>query len=515
VTDPSGGPHPPGGILGAEPRAGVCLHFTSLPGGHGIGDIGDAALAFLDDLCAMRLRVWQFLPVGPTGYGDSPYQSLSTFAGNEMLVGLDPLVREGLLQADELGPLARLPRATVDYAGLIPGKRALLDRAAARLVAKPGAARAEFEEFRHRHRSAWLRDYALFRVLKTLHGERAWPEWGGAYVHREPEALRRIEQEHAAAIRDIEAAQFLFDRQWQRLRDRAGAQGIRLFGDLPMYIALDSADAWSRPDLLQIDPDGRPTQVAGVPPDYFSADGQLWGNPLYDWAGQAATGFDWWIGRVAAAAARCDLLRVDHFRGFESYWAVPRGAATARNGAWRPGPRDALFEALEDVLGRLPIVAEDLGVITREVAALRHRHAIPGMRVLQFELADQGFRLADIAADCVCYTGTHDNDTTLGWFRGSPGDLRTQAEVEATRQRVLEFTGGAPETVAADLIRLAFDSPARLAIAPMQDFLGLGSEARLNRPGTTQDNWRWRLAREQLSPAFLDTVAGWVESSSR
>jgi 4-alpha-glucanotransferase len=284
---------------------------------------------------------------------------------------------------------------------------------------------------------------------------------------------------------------------------------------MPIYIALDSADAWAHPEMLQIDQDGKPSRVAGVPPDYFSEHGQLWGNPLYDWAYHKQSGFKWWIERTRHAAQQAHLVRIDHFRGFESFWAVPYGAKTAKDGKWIPGPGDALFLALEQTLGKLPIVAEDLGVITPEVDALREDHGIPGMVVLQFEVADPEFDFDSIEVNSVCYTGTHDNDTTAGWFRGSGDDTRTAEEIETTRVNTLERTGGTANTIHWDLIRLAFSSRSTIAVAPMQDFLGLGSEARLNRPGTTANNWRWRMQADALQPRLVEEVAEIVRSTSR
>jgi 4-alpha-glucanotransferase len=503
--------------LSGRRGAGVGLHVSSLPGPHGIGDIADAALGFLENLRAMGLGVWQFLPTGPTAYGDSPYQPLSAFAGNENLVGVGPLVRAGLVRPDETAALERLPAARVDYGALIPAKRAVLDRAAERFVGRAtnGRMRTAYEEFLHRHDAAWLDDYALFRILKARHGERPWPEWDAAFVHREAAALDSVRNAAGDAIERLKFIQFLFDQQWRTLRSRAGELGARLFADMPIYIALDSADAWAHPEMLRVDRNGRPSHVAGVPPDYFSEHGQLWGNPLYDWDYHAANGYRWWIDRLRHAADMADLVRIDHFRGFEAYWSVPVDAGTARDGCWEPGPGAALFDALRAAIGDLPIVAEDLGVITSAVDALRHRYRIPGMKVLQFAVGDPEFRLEDMDENCICYTGTHDNDTTLGWFKGAHGDTRTADEVMATRTAVLQLTGGSAQTIHRDLIRLAFSSPARLAVAPMQDYLGLGSEARLNIPGTTQNNWRWRVLREQLTPDFFASVREMVAAAAR
>lgn len=507
---------PVAAVLPASPRAGVGLHFTSLPSPYGIGDIGDAALAFVDALAEMKLLVWQFLPTGPTAYGDSPYQPLSAFAGNENLIGLEPLVREGLLAQEEIDELRDLPADTVDYGAVIPRKGALLKRAAERFGQQGSPAlKADYARFLEDHGDAWLSDYALYRILKRQHNERPWTDWAPQYVRRDPEALSAARARYAEDIACTSILQFFFDQQWQRLRAHARTRRVRLFGDMPIYIALDSADAWANPEILRIDASGQPFDVAGVPPDYFSEDGQLWGNPLYDWALHEEQGFRWWVERMRHAARLNDLVRIDHFRGFEAYWAVPFGAETAKAGRWEPGPGDALFEAMEQAFGVLPIIAEDLGVITPEVDALRHRHGIPGMVVLQFDVSEADFDPAAVSPNSVCYTGTHDNDTTVGWFAGGEDDTRTDEERQATRENVLRLTGGAPETIHLDLIELAFATRAQLAIAPMQDFLGLGSEARINVPGTTGNNWRWRLTPEQFSPELRLGIARLVEACGR
>jgi len=503
-------------ILPSGKKAGVGMHFASLPGPYGIGDIGDSALAFIDKLASMNIDVWQFLPTGPTAYGDSPYQPLSAFAGNEMLIGIEPLIRRGLLDTGETEVLTGLSSESVDYGQLIPKKRALLTRAAERFSSTADLEmKAAYELFLSLHSSRWLSDYAAYRILKTQHNERPWPAWGSSFVHREPEAMRQVLESHRKDIENVKITQFLFDQQWQTLKRYAHENQVFLFADMPIYIALDSADAWAHPEILLIDRNGRPSHVAGVPPDYFSADGQLWGNPLYDWSYHESNGYQWWIERMQHAAKQSDLVRIDHFRGFESFWSVQFGAETAREGQWLPGPRDLLFDAMQAVLGSLPIVAEDLGVITPEVEGLRDRHKIPGMKVLQFEVADPAFGPADIEKNCVCYTGTHDNDTTVGWFNGGDQDTRSAQEIIETRQNALKVTAGTPETIHLDMIRLAFNSEAGLAIAPMQDFLGLGSDARLNIPGTTLNNWCWRVSEEQLSPELCESIADLVEETSR
>lgn len=497
-------------------RAGVGLHITSLPGRYGIGEIGQQARDFVDLMLEMQLGVWQFLPTGPTAYGDSPYQPLSTFAGNELLIDIGELLGMQLLGDDEAAELTALPDAFVDYGALIPIKNRLLHQAAGRFATTADAAlRSACAAFVAEHDAVWLHDYALFRILKSQHGERPWPEWAPEYVHREAAALRALEKEEAPRIAAIKTIQFLFHHQWQQLRDYANSRGIRLFGDMPIYIALDSADAWANREILKIDADGRPDHVAGVPPDYFSEDGQLWGNPLYDWDTHAANGYRWWIERMRASATLADIVRIDHFRGFESYWSVPAEADTARHGSWEPGPGDAIFDAMKEALGTLPIVAEDLGVITPAVEDLRNRHQIPGMIVLQFDVADADFEFSTIAENSVCYTGTHDNDTTAGWFRGSPGDLRTASEIKRTQQAALDMTGGSAATIHFDMVRLAFSSNSNLAIAPLQDYLGLGSEARINTPGKPGNNWRWRVAAAQITKGVRRQVRDLVAASGR
>ena len=506
----------PHSVLSIERKAGIGIHFSSLPGRYGIGDIGDSAQAFISELVKMQLSVWQFLPTGPTAYGDSPYQPLSAFAGNELLIGLEPLIRIGLITADEAEPLASLPRHSVDYGELIPKKHALLNKATSRFTRRADAEQqAQYEAFLARHGEQWLDDYALYRCLKSKHGERPWPEWEMPYVHRNPDAIRQARESGREEIEHTRVLQFLFDQQWQALHRCATDKGIRLFGDMPIYIAHDSADAWAHPEILRMDRDGRPSHVSGVPPDYFSEDGQLWGNPLYDWDFHAANGYQWWVERMRHSATMTDMVRIDHFRGFEAFWSIPVESETARIGEWEPGPGDGLFEAMRDGLGNLPIVAEDLGVITPAVDALRNRHRIPGMKVLQFEVGDPDFQLDQVKGNCVCYTGTHDNDTTVGWFQGGNDDTRTPQEIIKAQENALRLTGGTPETIHTDMIRFAFSSKARLAIAPMQDFLGLGTEARLNLPGTTSNNWRWRLLAEQHTQGFCEAVAKLVSDSSR
>ncbi|NND61082.1 MAG: 4-alpha-glucanotransferase [Gammaproteobacteria bacterium] len=499
-----------------KPCAGVCLHLTSLPGPYGIGELGAAAFDFIDTLAKMRLQVWQILPAGPTGFGDSPYQPLSDRAGNEMLIDVAALVDDGLLEPDDLDTLRELPVDTVDFAALLPRKTAILGLAASRFSGRASAAlKLAYQDFIEAHDARWLRDYARFRALKDCNGQKSWTTWSSPVRDRDPAAMRRFEKAARQAIENVRICQFLYYRQWRKLRAYARKQGVQLFGDLPIYVAPDSVDAWTSRELLHMNDDGTPRLVAGVPPDYFSADGQLWGNPVYNWPAHAENGFQWWLDRLRHALAQTDLLRIDHFRGFESYWAVPGAATSARDGEWLPGPGNALFDAIRDALGLDSIVAEDLGLITAEVETLRRQHGLPGMKVLQFELAREDFNLADIKADCVCYTATHDSDTTRGWLNGSPGDTRKRSEIRTTKKRALQFTAGTAKSIHRDLIRLAFSSEARLAIAPMQDYLGLGSSARLNKPGNPENNWRWRMRDDHMDDVLIADIANCVSLAGR
>lgn len=467
-----------------ERCSGILLHPTSLPGPHGIGDLGEEAHRLVDAIADAGCRLWQVLPLGPTGLGDSPYQSLSSFAGNPALIALAPLVEEGLLDPKDAEPPAFDPRRVDNTAACAWKERALalaferFDKGGkADLAAEHGA----FETWA----ASWLPEFALFVALKGAHEGAAWTAWPEPLRLRRPEALASARTRLAREIRKAVFAQFVFFRQWVRLRKRAAARMVRIVGDLPIFTALDSADVWASPELFHLDTHGHPTVVAGVPPDYFSRTGQLWGNPLYRWEAHAEDGFQWWIGRLRAATALVDRVRLDHFRGLCAYWEVPRGSATAASGRWIPGPGAALLTALESALGALPLLAEDLGDISEDVHALREQFSLPGMKVLQFAFTGQNnaFLPHRYAPNCVVYTGTHDNDTTPGWWRtASP-------EVRAFAKRYLRSDGS---DIAGDLIRAAWSSVASYAIVPMQDLLRLGSEARMNNPGTTRGNWSWR-----------------------
>jgi 4-alpha-glucanotransferase len=469
----------------------------------------------MDWMQAQNLSVWQFLPTGPTGFGDSPYQPLSVFAGNPLLIDLETLVDWELLSRAEAGAGLRHTDGPVDYARVQAVKQPLVDRAAERLRRMGDSTLGrEFADFCVTHGATWLDDFAAFDVLKARHGQRAWPVWGGPAVDHKRGAVAACRRDHGTAWERARVIQFLFARQWLALREQARRRGIVLFGDVPIYMALDCAEAWARPELLALDDDFQPVAVAGVPPDYFSQDGQLWGNPLYRWDVHRAEGFRWWIARLRHALEAADLVRLDHFRGFDAYWSVPGGATTAREGHWEPGPQRALFDALAAALGRVACVAEDLGMITESVVALRKAYALPGMQVLQFLVDQLEFNRDAIEEDCVCYTGTHDNDTTAGWFGGSAGRVVGEA-LAALRAVVKRNVEGAEESIHKAMITLCFNTRSRMAIAPLQDYLGLGSEARFNTPGQPGGNWRWRLSEAELDRAATGWVADLVAGTGR
>ncbi|ADI13740.1 4-alpha-glucanotransferase [Truepera radiovictrix] len=484
-----------------ERAAGLLLHPTSLPGGHGIGDLGAAAYRWVDFLAAAEQHLWQVLPLGPTGYGDSPYQSFSAFAGNPYLISLDKLVEAGLLAASALADAPAFPEGRVDYGQVIPFKLELLSRAFEHFRAHASPSQeASFERFCEAQRY-WLDDYARFMALKDHHDGRPWNAWDEDLRTRKKRALARFEAEHEDAVLRYKVWQWMFYEQWFALRLYANEKGIKIIGDIPIFIAFDSADAWANPELFYFDKAGNPEVVAGVPPDYFSATGQRWGNPLYRWKKMEKRGFAWWIARFRSSLDFYDLIRVDHFRGFESYWEIPAEEPTAERGRWVKGPGQALFDALKAALGELPIIAEDLGIITPEVEKLRDDNALPGMKVLQFAFAADGadpYLPHNYTRNCVVYTGTHDNDTTLGWYRSAP---------EAERDFVRRYLGRDDSAVPWELIRLAYGSVAKYAIIPLQDVLSLGSEARMNTPGAAQGNWSWRLREGQLAPWVAPALA--------
>ncbi len=474
--------------------SGILLHPTSLPGRYGIGDLGPAAYAFADFLHETGQGIWQVLPLGPTGYGDSPYQCFSAFAGNPLLISPDLLVEAGHLAPADVAEVPAFPAAAVDYGPVIEYKTRLL-RLAFENWQRAGSDRqdGEFAAFCESKRS-WLEDYALFMALKDAHGGAIWSTWEQDIATRQPEAMAHWTRVLANEIMRYKYLQYQFYRQWAALRGYAAERGIRVVGDIPIFVARDSADVWSHPDLFYLDDGGNPTVVAGVPPDYFSATGQLWGNPLYRWKRMAQTGYSWWIERFSATFELVDIVRVDHFRGFEGYWEVPATEKTAERGAWMKGPGADLFIAVEKALGRLPIIAEDLGLITPPVVELRDRFEFPGMRILQFGFASDArdpFLPHNYIPNCVVYTGTHDNDTTLGWFNTAP---------DKERAAVLDYFGTNGHDLSWDFIRWLFASVADTAVVPLQEVLSLGPEARMNYPSRLGGNWSWRFPDGALTP---------------
>jgi 4-alpha-glucanotransferase len=488
--------------------SGILLHPTSLPGPYGIGDLGPAAYAWVDTLVRAGQKWWQILPLGPTGYGDSPYQCFSAFAGNPYLVSPDTLVQDGLIAASDLAGLT-FPEDRVDFGPVIKFKISLLEAAWEHF--KHGAAaqfKGPYEAFCS-EAADWLDDYGLFMALKDAHGGGTWLDWPLPLKRRDDSALSKARAELAEGIQQHKFRQFLFFRAWRALKAHANAQGVRLIGDIPIFVSSDSADVWAHPEIFLLDEQRQPVAVAGVPPDYFSKTGQLWGNPLYNWEMLKATGYDWWVSRFRATLAQVDLVRLDHFRGFVAYWRIPAGMPTAEIGEWEPGPGAEFLASLRQVLGGLPIIAEDLGIITPEVEALRDGFNLPGMRILQFAFGgatEDRFLPHTYEHNTVVYTGTHDNDTTRGWYAAA-----TKPECDFCRR----YLGRDGSDITWDLIRLAWSSVANLAVAPMQDVLDLGSEARMNLPGRPSGNWSWRFRASAVTPQVVARLAELTNLYSR
>lgn len=474
-------------------RAGILLHPTSLPGRYGIGNIGADARRLIPWLAEAGQQLWQMCPLGPTGYGDSPYQALSAFAGNPLLVSLDDLVDEGLLVSTEVAD-AECASGSVDYARVIDRHVPLLEQAALRLAArsKNDPLQKDFAAFCEREQS-WLEDWVLYAALKDEAGGAPWNEWDRDLAHRNPAALEQARDRLRTELHIHRCVQFLFARQWHRLREHARGAGIAIIGDLPIFAAYDSAECWARPDLFQLDDDGVPVAVAGVPPDYFSTTGQRWGNPLYDWSRHESEQFAWWISLLTDRFRMFDIMRIDHFRGFEAYWRIPWGAPTAESGEWVPAPGEHLFQRVRDVLGSVAIIAEDLGVITPGVVHLMNRFGFPGMKILQFGFDsgdDNDYLPHDYSPHSVVYTGTHDNNTVCGWVENAaPDDL----------DLAMRYMNSDGQEVSWDFVRTALASVSDTAIIPMQDVLGLGAEARMNIPGTLGGNWQWRMRNDDLN----------------
>ncbi len=503
--------------------SGILLHPSSLPALYGIGDLGPQSYRFIDWLASTGCKLWQILPLGPTGYGDSPYQCFSAFAGNPYLLSPDEMLADGLLTQDDLDgmkdpPAARDPsvRLKINFGLLIPKKLDLLQKAFSRFQSSPEYLRKSFDSFCAENAS-WLDDFALFMALKEANGGGAWNGWPEAVRSRKKTAMTKARKELAespstalrTSIRRYSFYQFLFFRQWNKVRAYAHEKGIQIIGDIPIYVAYDSADVWAHPDLFFLDENGSPTVVAGVPPDGFSATGQLWGNPLYNWEVHKKEGYAWWLSRVHASLQFIDILRFDHFRGFAGYYEIPADHPTAENGRWVTGPGQDLFRAVDKYLGDglitpgtgLPIIAEDLGLVTPDVTELLHAFDLPGMKVLQFGFSgmDNPFLPHHYIPNCVAYTGTHDNDTAFGWFATAPEHEREFAKC---------YLGVDGHDFAWDLIRAVWRSVAVFAITPMQDVLGLDGEARMNFPSTLGGNWEWRMnesdLREDLAAGLRD-----------
>lgn len=501
--------------------SGVLVHPTSFPGRFGIGDLGPEAYRFVDWLAGAGQKWWQVLPLNPIDAGNSPYQSPSAFAGNPLLVSPEAMYDDGLvteedLRAAEIESNPDQPRANYDLAR--ERKRPLWAKAEQtfRELPEDHPLQQEFRAFAT-SQAGWLNDTALFMALKDANEGRSWTTWN-SYVDHRHYADAEARTVLGERIFHYRFQQFLFARQWNSLRSYAAAKGVKILGDAPIYVAQDSSDVWSNRRFFQLDEAGHPRQVAGVPPDYFSSTGQLWNNPLYDWAAMDQDEYRWWIARLRAVLQSVDIVRLDHFRGFEAYWSVPAGHKTAELGMWVPGPRDRLFRAIRDALcteedRRLPILAEDLGTITEEVDALRKKFHLPGMKVLQFMiLSDEGFRPHEFEAESACYTGTHDNDTTRGWFHSdvAPYDYRMD--------RIRQFVSGNEDSFAWEMLQIAWRSSSDLAIAPLQDLLNLGSEARMNTPGTFSDdfgNWCWQYRPGVLTSDLQHRLRRMTEETGR
>jgi 4-alpha-glucanotransferase len=495
------------------PRSsGILLHPTSLASPYGIGDLGAEARRFVDFLATAGQSLWQVLPLGPTGFGDSPYQCFSSWAGNPLLISLEGMVEKGWLDASALASASEFPEGRVDFERLIPWKMSVLESA---IPDVPGLG-AFGEANRH-----WLDDFALFMALKGRNRGMAWTHWEPGARDRNPQALDKYREELARPIATQKFLQFVFFEQWRELREYARERGVRIMGDLPIYVAHDSADVWVNREYFHLDAQGNPTVVAGVPPDYFSQTGQLWGNPIYRWDALARDGYRWWLDRFRAAFEMADLIRLDHFRGFEAYWEVPASEPTAVNGQWVKGPGAALFHAAKAALGELPFVAENLGVITPEVEAIREEFGFPGMAVLQFAFGTDAqaptFRPHNYPREVVAYTGTHDTDTTEGWWRSEGRGESTRSEQDIRRERdfamrYLNTDGG---EIHWTLIRTLEASVADTVLIPMQDVLGLGTEARMNQPATLGGNWRWRYGPGALKPELAARLRQMAELYQR
>ncbi len=476
-----------------ERQSGIFLHPTSLPGKYGIGTLGKEAYEFVDFLAESKQKLWQICPLGPTGYGDSPYQALSSFAGNPMLISLEKLVDEDLLSEKDLTTELDFAQDRVEYGKVIEFKTPLLKKAFANFSETKA-----YYKFKLKHKS-WLDDYALFRAVKDDFNEQPWSDWDDEIKFRQEEAIAKYEEELASEIEFYKFTQYIFFKQWQEIKEYANQNGVKIVGDIPIFVAMDSADTWSNPELFFFDDEMNATKVAGVPPDYFSETGQLWGNPLYDWDKMKENNYSWWMKRISAMLDIADILRIDHFRGFAGYWAIPAGEDTAINGEWEDGPGADFFETVKKELGELPIIVEDLGFITDDVVELKNKFDFPGMQILQFGF--DGTEHNNVPPDeyttdnCVVYTGTHDNNTSLGWYN----EDATKSDREHFQQYIQDYLDQEHDSIAWNFIELAWSSRAKIAFAPLQDVLSLDSQARFNVPGTLGGNWEWKYRVEMLT----------------
>ena len=525
---------------------GLLLHITSLPaltwthgngepGCDGVwaagdlesGDLGPSAYEYVRFLASAKQKWWQVLPCSPTGYGFSPYQSPSSFAGNPLFVSPALLVRDGLLRLEEWYDAAgnrneSYPRDRCNLEASASKRMELLRIAFRRFQNHRSEMTSAWEEFRHQQHD-WLNDHCLFTACKNFHNDQAWNAWEPNLLRREPQALADWSEKLRVAIEFESFIQFLFEKQWKELRNYARSQGVQLIGDIPIFVAMDSSDVWSQQHLFELDAAGNPTVIAGVPPDYFSESGQRWGNPLYRWETHRQTGFDWWMRRCKRMFSQCDLVRIDHFRGFEAYWEIPSDRPDARVGQWKPGPREEFFEHLSRFLGggELPVIAEDLGFITAEVHALRDKFHFPGMRIIQFGFGGGDGTSLDLPhhypRHCIAYTGTHDNDTVVGWFQSKAGEGSTRSQVEIDREKsfALRYLDCSPTNIHRGAIRAIWSSVATMALAPIQDLLGLDGMSRMNMPGTVAGNWTWRCPPNVLTAAVSNWLAELTETYDR
>jgi 4-alpha-glucanotransferase len=497
--------------MGQDRLSGVLLHVTSLPSYGGVGDFGPAAYAFVDFLAAAKQRLWQVLPLSPTGYGSSPYSALSAFAGNPQLISLERLAQDGWIAWDRIQGLAG-HEGPADFEAAMAHKIPLIEEAAGNFLDRAtDETRGRFQKFCQDNIS-WLTDYSMFNVLRRVHNYASWNEWPLEYAQRQHDALTSLLSDHGRELAIEQVIQFLFSEQWCALKTYCAERDIRVLGDVAIFVNYDSADVWTNPEIFELDEDRRPIRVSGVPPDYFSSNGQRWGNPLYKWGLLRERGFDWWVARIRRSLNLYDMIRLDHFRGFEAFWSIAADEETAINGQWVKAPGHELFQRLKEVFGDLPFIAEDLGLITPEVDELREHFGMPGMRILQFGFSDRGGHLYlphRFVPNTVAYTGTHDNNTTLGWWRDDCGDVE-----HANVQNYLQTITYEGDIVWA-MIRAAARSVANICIFPLQDILHLGTEARMNRPSGAFGNWTWRYNPDALHPDFATKLAALMEMTDR